>query len=63
MHVFWMVGGRQSTWRKPTQSQGQHANSTQGGMCPNQGLNPEPLLLLHSSDLRILTTQLIILNY
>lgn len=28
------VGGNQGTWRKPTQAQGEHANSTQIGPVP-----------------------------
>lgn len=29
---FWTVGGKQRTWRKPTQTLGEHANSSQNGL-------------------------------
>ncbi|XP_060758999.1 serine/threonine-protein kinase pim-2-like, partial [Neoarius graeffei] len=35
-------GGNQSTQRKPTQTWGEHANSTQKGPCRPLGSNPEP---------------------
>ena len=38
--MFWTVGGSRSTWRKPTQAQGEHTNSTQKH--PDPESNPGP---------------------
>lgn len=39
---LWMVGGNQSTWRKPTQAQGENAGSTQEGPSQLASSSPEP---------------------
>ena len=40
MCVSWDCGRKPEYQRKPTQAQGEHANSTQKG--PDQGLNQQP---------------------
>ncbi|XP_056149422.1 actin-binding protein IPP [Lampris incognitus] len=58
MHVFLMLGGNWSTWKKPTQTQGEHTNSTQKGPGMAWGLNPGPscceAMVLTSGNQRLL---------
>ncbi|KAL7868505.1 hypothetical protein SRHO_G00098890 [Serrasalmus rhombeus] len=43
---LWTVGGNRRTRRKPTQTRGEHANSTQRGpWLPGRGIEPRPSLL------------------
>uniref|UniRef100_A0AAR2IYN5 Phosphodiesterase n=1 Tax=Pygocentrus nattereri TaxID=42514 RepID=A0AAR2IYN5_PYGNA len=43
---LWTVGGNWRTQRKPTQTRGEHANSTQRGpQSPGRGIKPRPSLL------------------
>lgn len=49
---FWSVGGSQSTWREPTQTRGEHANSTWIG----PGLGIKPKLIASCCKATVLTT-------
>lgn len=40
-NCLWTEGGTQSTWRKPTRAQAEHANSKQKGFSRSWGLKPE----------------------
>jgi len=47
LHIFWTVGGNRSTRRKPTQTRGECANSTQ--TVRESGIETGSLVLLGSS--------------